>query len=195
MTIKTAHAKTCKWLLKHPDYLKWLDPAAFYEHHGFLWIKGKAGAGKSTLMKSAMINARKTMRDCTTIAFFFYTRGEEIQKSTIGTYRSLLLQLLDQVSEPQDILNSLDVPKSSLTADHHWNIDSLETLFRQAVGALGMRSVVCYVDALDEREEKQVRDMIQFLEGIGDFACTKNIRFRVCLSSRHYPHITMKKKA
>ena len=63
MTIKTAHAKTCRWLLKSEQYLSWLNTTKLDEHHGFLWIKGKAGTGKSTLMKYALVNARKAMKD------------------------------------------------------------------------------------------------------------------------------------
>jgi hypothetical protein len=37
MTIKKAHAQTCKWLLESPKYLDWLDPSQLGEHHGFLW--------------------------------------------------------------------------------------------------------------------------------------------------------------
>ena len=43
MSVKTAHAKTCKWLLKRPEYLDWLDMEKLDQHHGFLWIKGKPG--------------------------------------------------------------------------------------------------------------------------------------------------------
>jgi hypothetical protein len=81
MTIKTAHAKTCRWLLKSKQYLNWLDKTKLGEHHGFLWIKGNAGTGKSTLMKFALVNARKTMKDHTVLSFFFNARGEEIEKS------------------------------------------------------------------------------------------------------------------
>lgn len=54
MTIKIAHAKTCKWLLGNPKYLDWLNPSKLVEHHGFLWIKGKPGTGKSTLIKLSL---------------------------------------------------------------------------------------------------------------------------------------------
>jgi len=40
MTVRNAHAKTCKWLLRIPKYLDWLDMSKQNEHHGFLWIKG-----------------------------------------------------------------------------------------------------------------------------------------------------------
>jgi hypothetical protein len=36
ITIKTAHAKTCKWLLKKSEYLDWLNVTKQGEHHGFL---------------------------------------------------------------------------------------------------------------------------------------------------------------
>ena len=97
MTIKTAHAKTCKWLLKSEQYLNWLDTTKLDKHHGFLWIKGKAGTGKSTLMKFALTNAHRTMKDHVLLSFFFNARGEDIEKSTIGAYRSLLLQLLERL--------------------------------------------------------------------------------------------------
>ncbi|KAJ9136895.1 Ankyrin repeat domain-containing protein 50 [Pleurostoma richardsiae] len=100
MTIKKAHAKTCGWLLKHPEYRNWLDPAKLNEHHGFLWIKGNPGTGKSTLMKFATANAHKAMKGIrTVISFFFNARGRDLEKSTLGMYRSILLQLLEQFPE------------------------------------------------------------------------------------------------
>ncbi|KAF2785658.1 purine and uridine phosphorylase [Melanomma pulvis-pyrius CBS 109.77] len=192
MTIKTAHAKTCRWLLKNAQYLDWLDVDKLGEHHGFLWIKGKAGAGKSTLMKFAMINACKRMKDRVTLSFFFNARGEDIEKSTIGTYRSLLLQLLERLPALQSVFNSLNLSTSSFGTDHRWNIELLKTLLEQAIQGLGESSVVCFIDALDECEEEQVRDMIQFFERLGDLAITNRICFQVCFSSRHYPHITIR---
>jgi hypothetical protein len=192
MTIKTAHAKTCRWLLKSEQYLNWLDTAKVSEHHGFLWIKGKAGTGKSTLMKFALVNARKTMKDHIVLSFFFNARGGDMEKSTIGTYRSLLLQLLERLPALQSVFDSLSLSTSKLTTDHQWNAESLKTLLEQAIRALGNSSVVCLIDALDECEEEQVRDMIQFFEHIGDLAVSIGIRFQVCFSSRHYPYITIR---
>ncbi|KAF2684925.1 Pfs, NB-ARC and ankyrin domain protein, partial [Lentithecium fluviatile CBS 122367] len=192
MTIKTAHAKTCRWLLKNVQYLKWLDTTKLDEHHGFLWIKGNAGTGKSTLMKFALVNARKTMKDRIVLSFFFNARGEDIEKSTIGTYRSLLLQLLERLPALQSVLDSLDLLASTFSTDHQWSVEPLKTLLEQAIRALGESSVVCFIDALDECEEKQVREMIQFFEHIGELAVSNGIRFQVCFSSRHYPHITIR---
>ncbi|KAH8702668.1 ankyrin repeat-containing domain protein [Phaeosphaeriaceae sp. PMI808] len=193
MTIKNAHVKTCKWLLKNSRYLDWLDVGKLSEHHGFLWIKGKPGTGKSTMMKFALINARKTMKDSILLSFFFNARGEDIEKSTIGTYRSLLLQLLERLPALQSVFGSLGLSTSSFSTNHQWNIESLKTLAEQAIRALGEYSVICFIDALDECEEEQIRDMIQFFEHIGELAVTNGIRFQVCFSSRHYPYITIRK--
>ncbi len=35
--LKPAHGKTCEWILHHADYLAWLDPHKYPQHHGFLW--------------------------------------------------------------------------------------------------------------------------------------------------------------
>ena len=57
MTIEKAHAKTCEWFLKSHEYFHWLDDSKLGEHHSLLWIKGKPGTGKSTLMKFVLSNA------------------------------------------------------------------------------------------------------------------------------------------
>ncbi|KAF2022276.1 hypothetical protein BU24DRAFT_405156 [Aaosphaeria arxii CBS 175.79] len=192
MTIKTAHAKTCQWLLKCKEYVSWLDTTKLEEHHGFLWIKGKAGTGKSTLMKYALVNARKIMKDHIVLSFFFNARGEEIEKSTTGTYRSLLLQLLEHLPALHSVFDSLGLSTSKLTADHQWNIETLKMLLEEAIQSLENSSAVCFIDALDECEEEQVRDMIQFFERIVELAVSNGIRFQVCFSSRHYPHVTIR---
>lgn len=61
--IERSHAKTCEWFLDHPIYRDWLDPDKMADHHGFLWIKGKPGVGKSTIMKFAYLQQRKRTSD------------------------------------------------------------------------------------------------------------------------------------
>jgi ankyrin repeat protein len=190
MTIKNAYDKTCKWLLGKSEYLDWLDATKLGEHHGFLWIKGKPGTGKSTLMKFILANARETMKDRIIISFFFNARGEDLEKSAIGTYRSLLLQLLEQLLARQGVFA---LSTSSISTNHQWGVELLKTLLEQAIQKLGESSVVCFIDALDECEECQIRDMISFFEHVGKFTVSAGIKFRVCFSSRHYPHITIRK--
>lgn len=156
MTIKNAHAKTCKWLLQAPQYVDWLEHSKLDEHHGFLWIKGKPGTGKSTLMKFALVNARKKMKDKIVISFFFNARGDNLEKSTIGMYQSLLLQLLEQRPELQGVFDSLGLVSRS-GGPRQWSVELLKQLFQQAVQGLEKSSLVCFIDALDECDENQIR--------------------------------------
>ncbi|KAF3070069.1 Ankyrin repeat domain-containing protein 50 [Trichoderma lentiforme] len=190
MTIKNAHAKTCRWLLHKSQYIDWLDTAKMNEHSGFLWIKGKPGTGKSTLMKFALNSAKKTMRDKIIIYFFFNARGEDLERSTLGMYRSLLLQLLEKLPALQNIL---ELPRaiSKPGKEYHWTTEILINLLDQAIQNLKESSIICFIDALDECEENQIRNMIRFFERVGESATAGS--FRVCFSSRHYPHISISK--
>lgn len=90
-TVSPACANTCSWFLETEEYIRWRDPASRAEHNGVLWIKGKAGTGKSTLMRYIHDQAYKKSKDRTTISFFFNARSPDaLLKSTEGMYRSLL---------------------------------------------------------------------------------------------------------
>ncbi|KAH8730053.1 hypothetical protein GQ44DRAFT_816589 [Phaeosphaeriaceae sp. PMI808] len=192
MTIKDAHAITCKWFLKKPEYLDWFDRDKIRDHFDFLWIKGKPGTRKSTLMKFALTHTRRTMKDKHVIAFFFNARGESIEKSTTGTYRSLLLQLHERLPALQRVFDSLGALGSGgIDINYQWSVEQLKALLEQAIELLGESSVVCFIDKCDEQ---QIREMIQFFKHISEVAVSKGANFRICLSSRHYPHITIQKR-
>lgn len=191
-TIKNAHAKTCEWLLQKPEHIEWLDPTTLPSHHGFLWIKGKPGTGKSTLMKFAFGHARKVRKGNIVIAFFFHARGEVLEKTIAGMYRSLLLQLLENIPTLQCNPGSLSLIPSNIGADYQWNRHSLEDQLQQAVLSLGETPVTCFIDALDECEQWEVRSMISFFERLGELAVSSGRSFRVCFSSRHYPEVTIR---
>jgi ankyrin repeat protein/nucleoside phosphorylase len=193
MTIKKAHVKTCRWLLSKPEYLDWLDNTKLGEHHGFLWMKGKPGTGKSTIMKFALANARKTMKDRIIMSFFFNARGEDLEKSTVGLYRALLSEILERVPELQCVFDTLELRTWNSGGHHQWGVELLKDLFEQAILRLEQSSLVCFIDALDECAEHQVRDMISFFEHVGELTVDAGIHFRVLFSSRHYPYITIKR--
>ncbi|GKZ71959.1 hypothetical protein AnigIFM50267_008005 [Aspergillus niger] len=191
-TIKPAHAKTCKWLLEKQEYVDWLDSKHFPEHCGFLWIKGKAGSGKSTLMKFAFQQANATVTaETDVISFFFNARGEDLEKSTLGMYRSLVAQLLEKVPELQVLLDELD--NGSGGESYTWSHEILQHTFRRSISRLSGRRVICFIDALDECEEEEVRAMIDFIQSLGEHAISSRVQLHVCFSSRHYPHIAIEK--
>ncbi|KAE8308618.1 nucleoside phosphorylase domain-containing protein [Aspergillus transmontanensis] len=196
LSIKKAHVKTCEWLLRQGEYLDWLDPRKVIEHNGFLWIKGKPRAGESTLMKFALDNARRSLKGKNNIiiAFFFNARGDNLERSTLGMYRSLFLQLLEELPELQDVFGSLELTTSTRNArPRKLAIESLKELFEQAVQRLGQHRLICFIDALSECAEDEIRDMISFFQTMGGHTASAGFHFHVCLSSRHYPHITIRK--
>ncbi|PYI00247.1 purine and uridine phosphorylase [Aspergillus sclerotiicarbonarius CBS 121057] len=191
-TIKSAHAKTCKWLLQKKEHMDWLDSNRFPEHRGFLWIKGKAGSGKSTMMKFAFQQAVATRHEKTVmISFFFNARGEDLEKTTLGMYRSLLFQLFQNIPELQALFD--EVRWLNGEENISWSHTILQHLFRRSIALLGGRCITCFIDALDEYEEEQVRAMIDYIQSLGEHAISSGVQLHVCFSSRHYPHIAVEK--
>jgi hypothetical protein len=185
-TISTAHAQTCQWLFAREEYTSWRDPEALHRHHGFFWIKGKPGAGKSTLMKCAHQYGRDTHEDLS-ISFFFNARGELLQKSAEGMYRSLLYQLLDAIPALVPVLGNY----RQRATDQSWPLAELEDMLAKVVKALSSNAVTCYIDALDECNDEEARKIIEHFESLVQCAVKADTEFRVLLSSRHYPLIRL----
>jgi ankyrin repeat protein len=193
LNIKKAHDRTCNWLYERLEYKQWLDSDLTDNHHGFLWIKGKPGAGKSTMMKHALLKTRRLLGSAVIISFFFNARGDILEKSTLGMYRSLLLQLLTAIPSLQDNFVRMYSWKRKHGDVYGWNIEELQEFFIVSAKGLQQHRLVCFIDALDECEESEVRELVEFLEGLGDTAVTSGTSLNICLSSRHYPHIRIQK--
>jgi hypothetical protein len=190
VNIKPCHSKTCRWLLESMAYLDWLNPDRLPEHHGFFWIKGKPGCGKSTLTKFVFMEIKKSLRDATLLSFFFNARGTHLEKSTVGLYRSLLVQLL--ATFPDDQLWSIpSLIHRHLDEKVMANREILKQLLVQVMQRLDQHNITIIIDALDECDEDEVRDMIALFEELGEDAVSNGRIFRVLFSSRHYPHITI----
>lgn len=189
-TVTPAHAETCSWFLETQDYMDWCDPACRHLHNGILWIKGKAGTGKSTLMRYIHDHAQHDSSSRTVIAFFFNGRSpNNLAKSTEGMYRSLLHQLYDNIPRLKKAAAQVLLVGSQST----WSLGRLEDLFRQAIlGLLADEDVVCYIDALDECDTDEVRLSVECFETLSQVATSRGVSFLLCFSSRYYPHITMR---
>ena len=156
-------------------------------------MRGKAGAGKSTMMKFVYLETKKVFKEpsMAVASFFFNARGDHLEKSISGMYRSLLLQLLQEFPDIQYVLDNTDiVPRNQQDCP---NLNALKELLSNAVMALGQRSFTCFIDALDECDEQEVRDMVQFFEDLAENTTKAGIRLRICFSSRPYPYISIRK--
>ncbi|KAM0723312.1 hypothetical protein Q7P37_001513 [Cladosporium fusiforme] len=191
LTISANLTTTCKWLYDREEYCKWQDVGLLSEHHGLFWIKGKAGAGKSTLMKYAFTNAEKNRGDNEVlISFFFNARGAPIEQSLEGMYRSLLYQIFGKLPRLRSLLN-----KRRTLSGHWqgWSLSLLQDVFRDAIESLGADRLTCYVDALDECTVDNCKQMVTFFEELGESSVENGSQFYVCFASRPYPYIGIRK--
>jgi ankyrin repeat protein len=174
---------TCAWILEHPLYLKWRDLEASKQHFGFLWIKGHPGAGKSVLVKhlDLYISKSKEAEDIC-VSFYFHARGDPLEKSLEGMYRSLLTQLFRANQDLEVVLDNFECEGSSRST-----LQRLRSLLTAAVAKLEHRRLFCFIDALDECEESDMQDTIDYFCDLCEGATASGIQVYICFASRYYP--------
>ncbi|KAF7874351.1 hypothetical protein EAF04_003023 [Stromatinia cepivora] len=195
-SLTAAQGKTCRWFLTKSEYIAWNDVSKQEEHGGFLWIKGNPGTGKSTLMKllfeEAKLNAKGNPSRIT-LSFFFLARGTVEERTTTGLYRSLLHQLFEKVTELRCSLDWMTADGARGIERNGWNQEALKQTLKYAVPKLGSRSLIIFVDALDECDQDQAREMVCFFEDLCELAENSRVILQICFSSRHYPTIFIQK--
>ncbi|KAH0563421.1 hypothetical protein GP486_002011 [Trichoglossum hirsutum] len=161
--IDEAYAQTCSWILGHQStteaspkpsqFSSWLK-----NNETFFWISGKAGCGKSTLMKYVYQNDKTKEelslwadgKDLLLAGYFFFDRGNEDQKSREGMLRSILHKIL---SARRDLIpkvfgqffgDMLPLPQRFIS----WN--SLSDAFISMLDHLRNSKICLFLDGLDE---------------------------------------------
>jgi len=190
---------TCQWIYRNPKYLEWISHKESDQHQNFLWVKGKAGSGKSTLMKNLIKHISIENPLAIIVSFFFDARGTSLEKTPLGLYRTLLLELFAKVPNLlQEIDIALHQRLQMSVSDWEWREDELKDLLRSVLSSLRGRRVYIFVDALDECEEDnhtehtRARDLVRFFEELLNRKTTQSPTMYLCLSSRHYPLITVR---
>ena len=192
--IVDTHAETFEWIFdKNSLRTEFREENSFVDWlaHGndVFWIKGKAGSGKSTLMKF-LSHHRETMKaleswskqqKLVVASFYFWAAGTELQKSQEGLLQSLLYEILSQCPE----LIPVAVPQRwgrclhSQSSSSDWTRDELATALKSlTLGRTLPCRFCCFIDGLDEYygDHRELVDLIQ------DFTRSEDIKF--CLSSR-----------
>lgn len=196
-SVNDATSGTCEWLLHHETYIRWIT-----SYHGLFWIKGKPGSGKSTLLKFAF-NCQKNLSSTTTsaansdifLSFFFHDRGEELQRTPFGLFRSLLHQVLKQAPDAlSDLVGDFTQKcKDMGNYQEKWKWDSNDLwrfLESSLPRVLAVRSVWLFIDALDECGEINAKDLIKKFKLLFERSTslsTYGNKLRICFSCRHYP--------
>ncbi|KAJ9650362.1 hypothetical protein H2198_010331 [Neophaeococcomyces mojaviensis] len=190
--IETPLSQTCTWLQSHEKFVTWTNPSQVEEHHGLLWLKGKPGSGKSTIMKKTLEWAKAEWKDQVILSYFFNARAsDKLEKSCLGLYRSLIYQLLSALES----IRTLFVEEfSSKERDGHvesWAEAELQNFLLKLISFKDLTRLNIFIDALDEGDEDDIQRMVAFFEKTADYSILAGSIFRLCLSSRHYPHISI----
>lgn len=168
-SIEDAYTNTCSWILDgEPEenkasanpckFMSWLQ-----SDETFHWISGKAGCGKSTLMKYAYRDERTeaTLRnsqwakdkELILMGHFFFELGDADQSSREGMLQTFLYQVLESRREliPKVFsgLNLFGPKKRPLPKDFlSWN--DLKKAFMSMLNHLQDSRICVFLDGLDE---------------------------------------------
>ena len=188
--ITESHQETFGWIFKDKANLPWDN---FYrwlqKGQDMYWINGKAGSGKSTLMKFIVEDERTSQalsswangKECIILNFYFWLSGSKLQRTKKGFLCSLLHQLM---SNDGNLIESVFHNNRSLAQKRtigDWSPTELKNAFHFALKQLEQSSKVCiFLDGLDEFDQND--DVDQLLDLIEEYAHSKNLKF--CVSSR-----------
>ncbi|OBT75676.1 hypothetical protein VF21_05181 [Pseudogymnoascus sp. 05NY08] len=186
------HRATFGWIFQDPgiidkpwdDFVKWLlsdNSNAIY------WITGKAGSGKSTLMRFISEDPRTTKHlklwakgnPLVIGSFFFWNSGTAMQMSRIGLMQSLLYQMLRD--RPEHILKIFqtrwEAYNSLKGGSYPWTWTELKQAFQLVLLDKNLRFVFL-IDGLDEFDG-QHRELVDLI-----ITASKLSNVKICVSSR-----------
>ena len=190
--IAERHKETFEWIYHdaqagkelYGDFAKWLCQGS-----GTFWIAGKAGSGKSTLMKF-IYNEPRT-RELLKIwagnvplvmtGFFFWNLGTDLQKSMIGLMRSVLYQVVRDYEALIPVLfhERWQEFQQGVITSEGWNGPELARAFHRLTRQEIIPAKFCLlIDGLDEYDGDHAV-MVDLLKSIH---ATSSIK--VCVSSR-----------
>ncbi|KAK4196079.1 hypothetical protein QBC40DRAFT_300613 [Triangularia verruculosa] len=200
--IPKAYADTFSWLFRARDdsasavnpappwscFPTWLSSST----KEIYWVTGKAGSGKSTLMK--FILSHKELDSNLSVfagntpllkaSFYFWNSGTELQKSQEGLMRSLLHQLLLQKPElVRQVCKrrwaALEILKDAPVSLPKWSMTELtESLSLLAKGSGKDYKMALFIDGLDE----YIGDHSRLVDFMKQLSVSDGVK--VCISSR-----------
>lgn len=185
--VATAHEETYKWVFDSSSPTK-LDHWLQYQS-GIYWIMGKAGSGKSTLMKFLLdhqqtkesLKSWAGTKKLITAKFFFWNAGNDMQKSQTGLFRSLLYEVLRQCP---DLIQTVCACKLESFRPFRrelepWTQPELWQAISQLRNQSGATARFCFfIDGLDEYDgdPDNIVDVLESLRSWPDI--------KLCISSR-----------
>lgn len=153
------------------------------------WIRGKAGSGKSCLMKF-VLQERQTkdafaqwrpQSSTTFLSHFFWNSGSNMQNSLKGFLMSLMYQLLEHSSMRAHTLLSENPHILRYRNNGDWAISELIGVLKQsAVYEPDANAICIFIDGLDEVD--QDFGNFSLIKLVKDLSLSNNVK--LCVSSR-----------
>lgn len=172
-------------MLNHPCFLRWRDD----DESNLLWISADPGCGKSTLSKALVdddiLHDPTDSRHAFRIYFFFKDLGEQ---SLASSAICALIHQLYSVPSIWELCRKyaqkiIDSQGESIKND----LPGLWNMLLESVKLAKSIPIICVLDALDECQEKERRQLIEKLQDYALAITTLPLKFLV--TSRPYHHI------
>jgi hypothetical protein len=176
-SVATAYRKTCGWIYDSPTtHNSWSDFSLHLrqDDNRPYFISGKAGSGKSTLMKFIYNNPRTRkalkrwagMSELMNVHFFFWNLGTTLQKTHVGMLRALLHTVLDKHPElVPAVFPRLYRNWKTSDADVEPEYVELKEAFGRLIEKSRFLRLAMFIDGIDEFEGDH-RDMALFLRSL-----------------------------
>lgn len=181
---------TCEWLSRQAEYTAWMESKPANQHHRILWIKGKPGAGKSTLMKmlTKQIDSPEQINKPAIMHFFFDGKSNnKIQVTAQGLFRSLICQLLQQDRRVLDSFLPLHRRKVIMHGTKwEWHTQELKDYLVSTCAEQRKRPLFLMIDALDECDELDLEVVADFCRDLVRLSASKSSTIKLCISSRYH---------
>jgi hypothetical protein len=187
--VERAYQETYGWIFSETnDHKTWDDFTEHLESNVTkpYFINGKAGSGKSTLMKFIHNHTRtfeslkswSGASELVVLNFFFWNLGTDLQKSQAGLLRALLHDMLERFPELiPAVLPRLYRNWKSSDADVEPHYVEIKSAFELMIEKSRYLNLTIFVDGIDEFEGDH-RDMSLFLLSIA------SPRVKLIVSSR-----------
>ena len=191
-TIPESHVETFSWIFRSEQehgpsmpkvqFLQWLERG-----EGVYWVGGKAGSGKSCLMKflcdhSETQNALEVWagsNELVTASFFFWSSGTDLQKSQEGLLHTLLFEILRKCPH---LISRVAPNRWGDSVEREWtHPELLATIGKLSEENQSTIKFCFFIDGLDEYRGDP-RDVVDVVKKL-----TKWSNIKLCVSSRPWP--------
>ncbi|KAJ5005429.1 hypothetical protein K4K48_007180 [Colletotrichum sp. SAR 10_66] len=193
VTLPETHRRTFEWIFEgsptasgtgkaSDTFTRWLQ-----HHAGIFWVTGKAGSGKSTLMKflthhdetKRLLGVWADKSDLVIAQHYFWSPGTTIQKSQEGLLRALLLQIFKQRTNLMRIACPDRWNFRYADSFHPWSRTQLMAAFEKlGKHPEGKWRICLFIDGLDEYSGDHT-DLVKLILRMGELP-----NIKICVSSR-----------